>query len=110
MSGKDVFLSTSKVELKGLRCPKCNADCGGWTGMSFDNFPQPEPGSLTLCGECGIMLFFVESFTTYRSLSLRPATQAEIETIRMDPRLKTLWESAVRLRKAYHKGPKKNYG
>ncbi|HZF24012.1 MAG TPA: hypothetical protein VE030_11180 [Burkholderiales bacterium] len=92
----DVYLSQSRTPLPHLRCPKCGGPCDGWSGLSMEEFAQPEPGSRTLCGTCGAFLVFIESAASYRALALRMATAAEIAAIcaHKDPKVRQLWTLA----------------
>lgn len=81
--GDKVYLSRNKKRLTGLLCPSCGAQADGATSCSAkDAKPLPAPGCMGICSSCGVWLMYTESFATYRSVSLRLATRAEVDNWR----------------------------
>ena len=97
----EVYLYTSPKRQWHLKCPACGAAAEGATGLSHsETHPVPKPGSMTICGTCGKLLVFIESFASYRTLDLRLATPAEEK--RLSPEARRLFEivkRAVRITK-----------
>lgn len=97
---KQILLTTGKIKLQGLECPACRSKCDGYTGLSTDlNDPatMPTPGQITICSYCGALLVFVQSFASYRSVSLRMATKREEKEIRANPVWAGVWEATLRM-------------
>ena len=90
----NMYLSGNAKRLSFLRCPKCGGPCDAWTGIGEREPAVPTPGSISMCVTCGTILVFTESLATTRALSLRVATDAEVERVRTDPdpKMQYLWK------------------
>ena len=74
----EVYINRSPKRLWHLHCPACGGAADAATGVSHtETHPEPKPGQMTMCGYCGKLLVFIESFASYRALDLRLATPAE---------------------------------
>jgi hypothetical protein len=79
---EEVNLSQAERQ-KGLRCPHCHGRADGMTLISGEpGNCGIKPGRIGMCGYCGTPLVTVESFASYRAVSLRIATEAEVESFR----------------------------
>lgn len=103
---REIHISTRRERLHGLRCPVCGASAEGLTGVGVDQAPVPTPGSFSICASCTNLLVLVESFASYRALSLRVATNQEEENMRRDPVLGRIWT----LFQKHRKNPQQSQG
>jgi len=79
----------------GLACPHCGAEIEACAFFSLHSFKGPAAamaGSLGMCGYCGGALRYTESFASFRTLSVRPATAEEVEAwFSKSPKHRRLW-------------------
>jgi len=89
----DIHLTESTRQW-GLRCPVCHGSAEGLTGIGPTPGQQPQPGQFGMCGYCGATLCLTESFAAYRNVSLRVASQSEVEAWYADnPERRVIWKT-----------------
>jgi hypothetical protein len=85
---KTIHLYTSRVKSKP-HCPQCNKLLDAATGISPHAYPTPDPGSFSVCAECGAFLVYTDD------LQLRLATAGELRQIESDPQWAELFKFAA---------------
>ena len=82
-----------------LTCPVCRQLVDGLTAITEERSGPaiPTPGCMTVCCYCASLLAFIQSFASYRHVSLRAATKQEEDEARNDPLRRILWETVREL-------------
>ena len=77
---QSIVLTMMPGRQPGLTCAQCQSSAEGATAMSSDFLrspPQLRPGAFLLCAYCGALNVAIESFASFRTISLRLATPEE---------------------------------
>jgi len=87
-------------QLHHLHCPVCRHLLDGVTEISTAPTKKaaPQSGDVTVCCYCASLLVFVQSFASYRHVSLRAATPAEEVEMRRDPLHDLIWKTVQDIR------------
>jgi len=94
----EILLSRGTIRLSGLECPVCRSRADSYTGMSRDMKEParvPKAGNISFCINCKAVLVYIDSFASYRPLSLRVATEQEIAKLSDDPNWSKVYKALV---------------